>query len=286
MIWRFRGGEIDLTRRGVILGIVNVTPDSFSDGGRACDPEAARRQGLRLLEEGADILDIGGESTRPGSLPVSLEEELRRVIPVIRALRAVTDAPISVDTSKAAVAEAALAAGADIINDVTALSDPGMGPVAGASGSGLILMHMQGSPHTMQENPSYKDDDVVADVSKFLSERRAAAIACGVHADAIILDPGLGFGKTLSHNLALLRGIPALLGLGSPILIGHSRKSFLGSIAGETSGPDFAGRLLPAIAITAMAFAAGARLFRVHDPAPHRVALRTAESVSRGEVRP
>jgi dihydropteroate synthase len=286
MTWRFRGREIDLTSRGVILGIVNVTPDSFSDGGVTSGTEEAVLHGLRLLNEGADILDIGGESTRPGSLPVSTEEELRRVIPVIRALRASTDAPISVDTSKADVAGAALAAGADIINDVTALSDPPMGALAASSGAGLILMHMRGAPLTMQENPSYESDDVVDAVSKFLSERRAAAVACGVHPDALILDPGLGFGKTLSHNLALVRGIPALLAPGSPVLIGHSRKSFLGTIAGETASPDFAARLQAGTALTALARHLGAMLFRVHDPAPHRAALRTAEAVIHGEVLP
>jgi dihydropteroate synthase len=286
MKWRFRGREIDLTSRGVILGIVNVTPDSFSDGGSVPDAEAARLHGLRLLAEGAELLDIGGESTRPGSVPVSAEEELRRVVPAIRALRASSRVPISVDTSKVAVAEAALAAGADIINDVTALSDPAMGALAASSEAGLILMHMRGTPRTMQENPSYEGDDVVDAVSKFLSERRAAAVACGVHPEALILDPGLGFGKTLSHNLALLRGIPSLLSLGSPILIGHSRKSFLGALTGEGSLPDVAARLHPGIAVTALARHLGATLFRVHEPAPHRVALRAAEAVIRGEVLP
>jgi len=286
MVWRFRGREIDLTSRGVLLGIVNVTPDSFSDGGETVGTKEAVLHGLRLLAEGADILDIGGESTKPGSRPVSTEEELRRLIPVIRELRNSTDAPISVDTSKAAVAEAALAAGANIINDVTTLSDPSMGTLAASSGAGLILMHMQGIPLTMQENPSYEENDVVGVVSKFLSERRAAAVACGVHADALILDPGLGFGKLLSHNLALLRGIPELLALGSPILIGHSRKSFLGMIAGETASPDYAARLHAGTAATALARHLGAMLFRVHDPAPHRVALRAAEAIIQGEVLP
>jgi len=286
MIWRFRGRSIDLTSRGVILGIVNVTPDSFSDGGMTSGTEEAVLHGLRLLAEGADILDIGGESTRPGSLPVSTEEELRRVIPVIRALRDSTDAPISVDTSKADVAGAALEAGADIINDVTSLSDPPMGGLAASSGVGLILMHMQGIPLSMQENPSYAGNDTVGTVSKFLSERREAAVACGVHPDALILDPGLGFGKSLSHNLALLRGIPVLRALGSPILIGHSRKSFLGMIAGEARSPDFAARLQSGTALTALARQLGASLFRVHDPAPHRQALRTAEAMIHGEVLP
>jgi len=281
-MWRFAGREIDLTSRGVILGIVNVTPDSFSDDGLSGDTQAAVRHGLRLLGEGADILDIGGESTRPGALPVSEEEELARVIPVIEGLRAATDAPLSVDTSKASVAKAALAAGADIVNDVTALGDPLMGGAVAAAGAGAILMHMQGTPAVMQDAPSY--GDVVEEVAKFLSERRAAALACGVPSDAIILDLGLGFGKTAAHNLALLRGIPSLRSLGSPILIGHSRKSFLSKIAGGEDLPGFEGRLLPGVAITAMARQLGAMLFRVHDPAPHRTALRTAESVITGEA--
>jgi dihydropteroate synthase len=277
MIWRFAGREIDLTSRGVILGIVNVTPDSFSNDGLSGDTKAAVRHGLQLLKEGADILDIGGESTRPGAQPVSEEEELRRVIPVIEGLRAETDAPLSIDTSKASVAKAALAAGADIVNDVTALGDPSMGEVVATADAGVILMHMQGTPAVMQDAPSY--GDVVEEVAKFLSERRAAALACGVPSDAIILDPGLGFGKTVAHNLAILRGTPALCALGSPLLIGHSRKSFLGKIAGGTDLPGFDARLVPGVAITAMARQLGAMLFRVHDPSSHKTALRTAESV-------
>ena len=282
MKWRFRGREIDPTSRGVILGIVNVTPDSFSDGGLCVGAEDAVRHGLRLLEEGADILDIGGESTRPGSLPVSTEEELRRVVPAIKALRHSTDAPISVDTSKAAVAEAALAAGADIINDVTALGDPAMGALAARTGAGLILMHMRGTPETMQASPAYHD--VAGEVAKFLSDRRAAALACGVPSEAIILDPGLGFGKSLAHNLALLNAIPSFLALGSPVLIGHSRKSFLGRLTGEGSAPDFGARLHAATAITALARRLGAGFFRVHDPAPHRTSLGVAEALAGGEA--
>ncbi len=277
MIWRFGTHSFDLSRRALIIGIINVTPDSFSDGGAFIDPEMACARGLQLLEEGADLLDLGGESTRPGASPISAEEELRRILPVVAALRARTTAHISVDTSKAAVAEAALEAGADIINDVTALrGDPGMGPLAAAHRAGLILMHMQGMPQTMQKNPSYPKDDVLAAVSKFLSERRAAALGFGVDASAIILDPGLGFGKTVAQNLALLRGIPTLTSLGAPLMIGHSRKSFLGSLSGHRDPID---RLWPGVAVTTLARNFGAQLFRVHDIPPHREALRMTEAI-------
>jgi dihydropteroate synthase len=280
MIWKFRGREIDLSSRGLILGIINVTPDSFSDGGAFLDPLAACDHGLNLLRDGASILDIGGESTRPGALPVSDEEEINRVIPVIRALRAKTEAPISIDTSKAAVAEAAIDAGADIINDVTALrGDLRMPAVAVSSHAGLILMHMQGTPQTMQEAPAYREDDVVTDVAKFLSERREAALGYGVDHAAIILDPGLGFGKTVAHNLALLHNIPLLASLGSPLLIGHSKKSFLAKIAGESAGEASPDRLASGVAVTSFARGQGARLFRVHEPRPHSDALRITEAI-------
>ena len=277
MIWRFRGREIDLTSRGVIVGILNATPDSFSDGGSFLDPEKACERGFALLAEGAGLLDVGGESTRPGAVAVSPEEEATRVLPVIRALRKRTDAPLSVDTSKASVAEAALEAGADIINDVTALlGDPRMGPLAAASGAGLILMHMQGRPETMQLRPTYPGDDAVGEVAKFLSERRDAALGFGVDAASLILDPGIGFGKTTDHNLALLRNIPRLASLGSPLMIGHSRKSFL---AACSQGDRPADRLSAAIAVTAHARVAGARLFRVHEARPHHEALRMTEAL-------
>jgi dihydropteroate synthase len=278
MIWKFRDREFDLTKRGLIVGILNTTPDSFSDGGLFLNPNEAVKHGLKLIADGADILDIGGESTRPGSESVGEEEEMSRVLPVIKALRAVTDVPFSIDTSKASVADAALEAGADIINDVTALcGDARMGDVAASRGAGLILMHMQGRPQTMQLNPSYAEDDVVRTVAKFLSERRAAAIGFGVDAAAITLDPGLGFGKTMAHNLALLRGIPELVTLGSPLMIGHSRKSFLGKIKGLGAVQDRG--LAAAVALTGLAYASGARLFRVHEAAPHREALRVTEAV-------
>ena len=281
MLWRFRGRQLDLSLRGVIVGIVNVTPDSFSDGGAFLDPSVACEQGLKLLEQGASLLDVGGESTRPGSLPVSAEEELRRVVPVVKALRARTDAPISIDTSKAAVAEACLSEGADIINDVTALEgDPRMGKVVARTEAGLILMHMQGTPQTMQADPSYPQDDVVGEVAKYLSARREAALGYGVDSAAIILDPGLGFGKTVAHNLALIRGIPQLIKIGSPILLGHSRKSFLGKITGGEKQSALEERLAAGLAVTALARSLGASLFRVHEVRPHFDALRVTEALA------
>ncbi|MFZ4116037.1 MAG: dihydropteroate synthase [Chthoniobacterales bacterium] len=216
--------------KALLLGILNVTPDSFSDGGFFLEKEHAVHRGLELIEEGADILDIGGESTRPGAVSISAEEELRRVIPVIRELSTKTDIPISIDTSKAIVAQAAMEAGATIINDVSALGDPEMGKVAAATGAMLILMHCQGTPATMQQNPTYPNDDVVAAVMSFLSQVRKRALDEGVKKESIILDPGIGFGKTVEHNFALLRAIPELMQLGAPLLIGHSRKSFLKSV--------------------------------------------------------
>jgi dihydropteroate synthase len=277
MIWRFGDHSFDLSRRGLIVGILNVTPDSFSDGGAYMNQEAACAHGMKLLEEGADLLDIGGESTRPGANPIDCEEELRRILPVVAALRAKTSAPLSIDTSKAEVASAALAAGADIINDVTALrGDSRMASLVASQRAGLILMHMQGTPETMQENPFYPNNDVLSSISKFLSERRATAIGLGVDAASIILDPGIGFGKTAADNLSLLRGIPTLAALGAPLMIGHSRKAFLGAFAGNRAP---AGRFWPGIAITSLARELGARLFRVHETRPHREALRMTEAI-------
>ncbi len=259
----------DLTRNALIMGILNVTPDSFSDGGSFLEIEKAVTHGLWLLAEGATILDIGGESTRPGALPVDTEEELRRVIPVIERLRKKTEAPISIDTSKAAVAQAAIAAGATIINDISGLeNDPQIAEIAARAGAGLILMHRQGTPLTMQEDPYYRNDDVLSAVTHFLSHARAKATKSGIAAEAIILDPGLGFGKTAEHNFTLLRAIPELAQLGAPLLIGHSRKSFLGK--------HLEMRLFPSIAVTSLAYYHGARLFRVHEPRPHREALEIA----------
>jgi dihydropteroate synthase len=224
---------------------------------------------LELLAEGADIIDIGGESTRPGALPVSAEEEMQRLLPVIKELHQRTDAPISVDTSTAAVAEAAIKAGASIINDVSALSDPTMASVAASTKAGLILMHRQGTPLTMQMAPHYPNDDVVTAVTDFLSHIRSEAIAQGIASEAIVLDPGIGFGKRRNHNFELIEAIPRWSALGAPILIGHSCKSFLAEKIEQ--------RFIPSIAVTAIARYHGAMLFRVHHPRPHREALETIE---------
>jgi dihydropteroate synthase len=253
-----------------VMGIVNVTPDSFSDGGLYLDGGAAIAHGLALAAEGAAILDVGGESTRPGAAPVDEAEELRRVIPVVEGLRA-QGAEVSIDTSKASVAAAALAAGATVVNDVTALrGDPAMGEVVAAAGARCCLMHMLGSPRTMQADPRY--EDVVSDVKAFLEERLAFAVAAGIAEERVILDPGIGFGKTASHNLELLRRLDEIVAIGRPVLIGTSRKSFLGRITGR----EVDERLAATIASNVLAFARGARLFRVHDVAPVADALAVA----------
>jgi dihydropteroate synthase len=260
-----------------VMGIVNVTPDSFSDGGRYLDPAAAIEHGLALERDGAAMLDIGGESTRPGASPVSAADELRRVLPVIEGLvRAGVRARMSIDTSKALVAQAAIQAGATLVNDVTALRhDPDMVAIVAASGADCCLMHMLGEPRTMQRDPHY--DDVVSEVKAFLEERMAFAVREGVPEARILLDPGIGFGKTLRHNLELLRRIGELVALGRPVVIGTSRKSFLGRISGREVDDRIAGT----IATNVLAYERGARVFRVHDVGAVRDALAvTAATVS------
>jgi dihydropteroate synthase len=252
-----------------VMGVVNVTPDSFSDGGLYIDAEAAIAHAVELEAEGAGILDIGGESTRPGADPVEAPAELERVLPVIEGLRArgVT-AQLSIDTSKAAVAAAALDAGASLVNDVTALrGDPEMAGLVAARGVRCCLMHMLGEPRTMQDDPRY--DDVVSDVKAFLEERMTFAVAHGVAEERILLDPGIGFGKTPDHNLELLARVDELVALGRPVVIGTSRKSFLGRITGRPVDD----RLAATIATNVLAYERGARVFRVHDVAPVRDAL-------------
>jgi dihydropteroate synthase len=275
VIWRIRGRDFDLSRRGMVMGILNTTPDSFSDGGAFLDPHAAVEHGLRMAADGADILDIGGESTRPGAEPVSAEEELRRTLLVVRALREKTTALISIDTSKSAVARAALEAGADIINDVTGLrGDPAMTALAAESRAGVVVMHMQGEPRTMQASPQYAD--VVREVGEFFRHSLGRAIASGIDPMSIALDPGIGFGKAQEHNLSLVRGLAAFLELGRPILVGASRKSFLGWIAGT---PVMEDRFWPGVALTSLCRERGAKIFRVHDAKPHREALRMTEAI-------
>jgi dihydropteroate synthase len=243
-----------------LMGVVNVTPDSFSDGGLFLDAEAAIAHGRELAEQGAEILDVGGKSTRPGAEEVSVEEEMARVVPVVRGLA--KTATVSVDTSKAEVAAAALDAGASIVNDVSALRNaPEIGALCAERGAGLVLMHMQGDPRTMQANPVY--DDVVDEVKAFLAERLEAAVAAGVDEERIWLDPGIGFGKALEHNLELLRRLGELRELGRPLLVGASRKSFIGKIDGSPVDDRLGGT----IASSVLAMAEGANVLRVHDVA-------------------
>ncbi len=276
MIWRTSRRTFDLAERGLIMGIVNVTPDSFSDGGHFARTDDAVAHALRLSDEGADILDIGGESTRPGAAAVTVEDELRRVIPVIEKLAGKTAAALSIDTSKAAVARAAAAAGAEIINDVTALQgDDDMPRVAAESGCAVVLMHMQGTPRTMQLNPHY--DDVVAEVAGHLAQRVAAAQAAGIGPERIAIDPGIGFGKTVEHNMQLINGLGRFAALGHPVLLGASRKSFLATLAHCADVED---RDLPTTVLTALGYGFGARLFRVHAVHPNLQALRLAEALA------
>jgi dihydropteroate synthase len=260
-----------------VMGVVNVTPDSFSDGGRYVDAAAAIAHGRDLEAEGAAILDIGGESTRPGAQPVSTDDERRRVIPVIEGLRAAgVTARISIDTSKAAIAAAALTAGATLVNDVTALrGDPGMAELVAGSGADCCLMHMLGEPRTMQDHPHY--GEVVSDVKAFLEERMAFAVAHGIAEERILLDPGIGFGKTVEHNLQLLSRLGELASLGRPIVVGTSRKSFLGRITGRSVDD----RLAATVATNVLAYERGARVFRVHDVAPVHDALLIAAATVR-----
>ena len=255
MILRCGRFELGL-ERPLVMGVVNVTPDSFSDGGKFLDAQAAVAHARRLREEGADLVDVGGESTRPGAAPVPVEEELRRVLPVVESLR---DFPVSVDTRRPAVMRAALASGASMINDIEALRSPGALEAVAGSGCGLCLMHMQGEPQSMQREPSY--GDVVREVRDFLAGRIAACEQAGIARERLVADPGFGFGKTVEHNLALLRRLPELAGLGVPVLAGWSRKSSLGRITGREPG----GRLAGSLAAALLALLGGARILRVHD---------------------
>jgi dihydropteroate synthase len=255
-----------------LMGVVNVTPDSFSDGGQYFDPDAAVRHGEELVRDGAAILDVGGESTRPGAEEVDEAEELRRVEPVVRALAG--NATVSIDTSKPAVAEAALDAGASIVNDVTAFKrDPEMAGLCAERGVGVVLMHMPGNPRTMQDDPRY--DDVVDDVKAFLAERMEFAVGQGVREERIWLDPGIGFGKTLEHNLELLRRLGELRELGRPLVVGTSRKSFIGKV----DGSDVEDRIGGSIATSVLAAAEGADVLRVHDVAEMAQALAVTNAV-------
>lgn len=265
--WKLRGKTLLVGRIPLLMGIVNVTPDSFSDGGKYFDPEKAVEHGLKLAGEGADILDVGGQSTRPGAERVGAREELRRVMPVITALCRLTYVPVSIDTFQPGVAEEALAAGAEAINDITAFTDPEMLALAVAGGCGVCAMHMQGDPQTMQLDPQYKD--VVADVLKFLRQRRDALTAAGVEPARIALDPGIGFGKTKEHNIALLSNAWRFHALDCPIMIGHSRKRFIGQITGKSEADPLPGTIGAALALARQSV----QILRVHDVQAVRNAL-------------
>lgn len=275
MIWKTRRGIIDLSRHARVMGILNVTPDSFSDGGEHDAACTALDHARRMIAEGAGIIDIGGESTRPGAASVPEDEEIARTAPVIAELRREWDGLISIDTSKAAVAAAALKAGADIVNDVSGLlADPGMAAVCAAGGCGVVVMHMQGTPQTMQSAPSYTD--VVSEVHGFFAERLLTLTAAGITRDAICFDPGIGFGKNLEHNLALLRALDRISAGGQPVLLGVSRKSFIGKLLGSD---DLGAREWPTVAITANAREKGVMLHRVHAVRPNVEALRMTEAI-------
>ena len=259
--------------RPSVMGVVNVTPDSFSEGGVNLDPRAAVASARRMLTEGAAIIDVGGESTRPGSASVTVDEELRRVVPVLEELEGL---PVSIDTSKAEVAARALELGAELVNDVTALrGDPALAGVVAEAGAYLCLMHLRGEPRTMQDDPRY--DDVVAEVALFLEERLAFAVGQGIPEEAICLDPGIGFGKTVEHNFELLRRLGELTALGRPILVGISRKSSLGKIMGDPDAKT--GSTAASVGAAVLAYERGASIFRVHDVREHVEALTAARAV-------
>ena len=279
-----RHGRLDLRGRTAVMGILNVTPDSFSDGGRYPDVESAVARGVEMADQGAGIVDVGGESTRPGAAAVSAAEELDRVLPVIRGMRQRTTVPISIDTYKAEVARAALEAGADMVNDISALRfDPDMAGLVAREEVPVVLMHMQGRPRTMQLAPRY--DDVVREVAAFLRERVAHAVRSGIAAHRIVVDPGIGFGKDMHHNLTLLRHLRTLAEPGQPVLVGLSRKAFLGRLRGPAAQPETgtAGRLEGSLAGAVAAVLAGAGIVRVHDVPETCRAVRVADAI-RGEA--
>ena len=272
-----RGKTLELGRRTLIMGILNITPDSFSDGGRFDDYERALAQAMELISAGADILDVGGESTRPGSTAAPLDVELERVIPIIRAVRESSDIPISIDTTKSEVALKSLEAGADMINDVSSLRfDPEMARVAAEWGVPVILMHMLGVPRTMQINPVY--ESVISEIISFLEERMSFAVQNGIKRSQIVVDPGIGFGKTVTHNLNIIRDLDSFSCMDRPILLGASRKRFIGTILGRAEEE----RELGTAVVNAFGIAAGAHILRVHDVGFHREAVRMAEALRDG----
>lgn len=267
------------TEKCLIMGVMNITPDSFSDGGKLSSLDVALKQGEALIKEGADILDVGGESTRPGASPVSLNEELDRVIPVVEGLKARFDIVVSIDTSKSKVMQEAVQSGVDMLNDVTALADPNSVSVVANSGLPVCVMHMQGEPRTMQEKPTY--ENVVIEVSNFLSDIAQTCQAAGIQTNNIIIDPGLGFGKTLEHNLQLLAAVPQLRDLGFPILIGGSRKSMIDHLLSRNVDE----RMPASIALAAQAAINGANIVRVHDVRETYDAVRMVEAVAEYQLK-
>ncbi len=273
-LWRCRGVGLPVFERVHVMGVLNVTPDSFSDGGRFFEEEAAVKRGVWMAREGADIVDVGGESTRPGAPGVPVDEELRRVLPVVSRLAGELDVPISIDTTKAAVARAALEAGASIVNDVSAMRfDEAMAGVVAGSGAGVVLMHMRGDPATMQQDPRYAN--VVTEVRELLMSSAAAARSAGIASEAIVIDPGIGFGKTAGHSLTLLKHLRAFAQTGYPLLVGPSRKSFIGATLGLGAGE----RLEATAAVVAWAVAEGANIVRVHDVKEMVRVVRMVEAV-------
>ena len=274
-VWRVGPHILDCRTRTYVMGVVNVTPDSFSDGGRFFDPETAVSRGLEMVSEGADILDVGGESTRPGSGPVSVDEERERVLPVIKRLAAETGVPLSIDTRKHEVAGAAIEVGATIVNDVTAASDPHMFRVVREGGAGMVLMHMRGEPKTMQAETDY--DDVVADVKAYLAARVQAAVEAGVDWDRLAVDPGLGFAKTTAQSLRLMKETAAFLDLRRPVLVGPSRKSFIGDVLGT----EVTDRLEGTAGAVAWMVTRGAHVVRVHDVKEIVRVVRVVDAIAR-----
>jgi len=274
-----RGAQGGRPKRTLVMGVLNVTPDSFSDGGRFASREAAVAHAVEMAAAGADLIDVGGESTRPGSQPVPADEQARRVVPVIEAIGSrVPTVVVSIDTTRATVAEAALDAGATLVNDISAgRDDPGMLPMVAQRGAPIVLMHMQGTPATMQDNPTYAD--VTAETIGFLRDRIAAAEAAGIAKERILVDPGIGFGKSMNHNLELLRRQGELLALGRPVVIGTSRKGFIGRITNE---PEPSRRLFGTAASVAWSVANGAAVVRVHDVGPMAQVVRMIEAIRSG----
>ena len=274
-IWKIGERVFNVSRQGLIMGVLNVTPDSFSDGGNFATPEKAIEHGVKMASEGADIIDVGGESTRPGAEPIAAEGELRRVLPVIGKLRAKIDVPISIDTSKSEVARAAIQAGASVVNDVTGgRGDKEMLPLIAETDSALIIMHMQGTPQTMQNQPRYAD--VVSEIADFFRQQYACAIGLSIDPMAIAFDPGIGFGKTLEHNLEVLAQLERLRTHDRPLVVGVSRKSFLGKLVNSREIGD---RLAPDVALSSLLRARGADVFRVHDVKENVSALRVTEAI-------